>query len=301
MTNFTEKTSTFHRGWQALTALLFLASANTLHASILLYDPTLGDVPGSQSWLTITDGSTQETYSNGLTSLDTTVNRADQSGYFSEDPWLGAIFAHGGMPTLDRSTGFTIQFELQVVDEGHNLRDDNGDGLFDRAGFSVIAISDDLLGLEIGFFQDRVWVYATDAEGPNSLFTQAEGNDFNTTAGLVEYQLAVFHNTYTLLADGQPLFGGALRNYNPTGLNPLADPYNNPSFLFFGDDTTSADAHVRIGKISVELFAVPEPNGLWLAGVGFLALLSHRGAHNRAALPTACQSRSSASRQSLQT
>jgi hypothetical protein len=40
-----------------------------------------------------------------------------------------------------------------------------------------------------------------------------------------------------------------LRNYNPSGLSLLVDPYNNPSFLFFGDDTTSADSHVALGRI----------------------------------------------------
>ena len=105
----------------------------------MLYDRTSGNVPGSEGWIPVIQGSTTETYLGGsqLTELNTTANRGDQSGYFSEDPFIGAL-SHPLMPTLDRSVGFTIRFDLQVVAEGHNLRDDNGDGEFDRAGFSVI-------------------------------------------------------------------------------------------------------------------------------------------------------------------
>jgi hypothetical protein len=135
-----------------------------------------------------------------------------------------------------------------VLSEGH---DDN-----DRAGFSMVAISQDITrGLELAFFEDEVWAY-------NAGFSHGEGAAFDTTAGMVQYDYTVSGSSYSLMANGSPLLSGSLRNYNPTGLNALFDPYDNPSFLFFGDDTTRADADVLLGDIEVNPpldMAVPEP------------------------------------------
>ena len=229
-------------------------------ADTVLYDPALGTIPSQQGWLSFLDNSTVEQFDGHYISLDTTADRTDQSGYFSEDPPFG-IIGHPQFPVLDRNAGFTIRFELQVISESHNLRDHNGDGRLDRAGFSVIAISDDLLGVELGFFEDRLWVYAAAGESPNSQFTQAEGVTFDTTADFVTYDLSVFGDHYTLYADHRRFLSGPLRNYNPTGLSSLVDPYDNPSFVFLGDDTTSAESHTILGRI--EAFAT----GLGLADV----------------------------------
>jgi hypothetical protein len=55
------------------------------------------------------------------------------------------------------------------------------------------------------------------------------------------------------------LLTGNLRNYNPSGVDAIADPYNNASFLFLGDDTTSAESHVLLGGVTADLFAVALP------------------------------------------
>jgi hypothetical protein len=241
-------------------------------ADVVLYDAAAGSLPGAQGWNPVMGASSTQTYLPGLqlTELDTTTDRTDQSGYFSEEPFVGA-FEHPNMVTLDRASGFTIRFDLQVLAENHNTRDDNVDGLDDRAGFSVITISQDLLGLELAFFEDRVWAYAAAGEGTNSLFTQAESVLFDTTAGVVQYDLSVSNTTYTLFQNSQFLLSGALRNYNPSGVNPFADPYDNPSFLFFGDDTTSADSQVHLGAIEIlERAVIPEPGVLHLALAGCL-------------------------------
>ncbi len=44
---------------------------------------------------------------------------------------------------MDRTTGYTLSFDLQVGSESHVSND--------RAGFSVIALSSDLQGIELGF------------------------------------------------------------------------------------------------------------------------------------------------------
>ena len=238
---------------------LALIPTSRLTADLVeLYDVTAGTLPGNQGWLAVVPAPATEQHNGSWLNLDTTAERSSQAGYFSESPFNGAS-QHPDMPVLDRLTGFHIDFQLQVLSEGHNQRDDNGDGLDDRAGFSLIAISEDLLGLEVGFFEDRVWVYAAAGEGTNSLFTQAEGVAWDTTQ-MHDYRLTLLGGNYLLSANGSSLLTGSLRNYNPSGVNPLFNPYDNPSFLFLGDDTTSADSNVLLGSISVS--AIPEPSGV---------------------------------------
>jgi len=221
-------------------------------SDINLYDPSQGSLPSNQSWVSFVLPPAVETHTGSLLSLNTSANRGSQAGYSTEDTLLGSN-QHPQMPTLDRLSGFTVSFELQVLSEGHDNRDDNGDSLYDRAGFSVLSVSQDLLGLELAFFEDRIWAYAAANEGPQSLFTQAEGVDFDTTADLVQYDLFVLGDSYRLSGDGTVLLTGKLRNYNPSGVSPLLDPYDNPSFLFFGDDTTSGDSSVLLGSVDVSL------------------------------------------------
>ena len=267
---------------RSIQALILLACTLPLASqAVLLYDASLGTFPGTQGWIGVIDTSTIQTHNGSATRLDSTTDRADQSGFFSEDPAFG-LFQHPALPVMDRSAGYTIRFNLQVLSEGHDIRDDNGDLLNDRAGFSMIAISEDLLGLELAFFEDRVWAYAAAGEGPNSLFTQAEGAAFDTTAGMVQFDFSVLNNGYSLNANGVPLLAGNLRNYNPSGLSSFVDPYNNPSFLFFGDDTTSADADVLLGDIEINPppdLAVPEARtALPLLILGLSGLLRRKRA-----------------------
>ncbi len=243
-------------------ALLLMILASNSNADVVLYDASMGTTPGSQGWIGIITGSSTESNSSGLLEFDTSTDKADSSGYFSESPFNGGS-QHPGMPVLDAAAGFTIRFDLQVISESHNVRDDNGDGLDDRAGFSLIAISENLQGLELAFFENRVWVYADASEGMNSRFTQAEGVDFDTTVGLTTYDLVVDANGYELFANSVSILFGGLRNYNPSGVNAFINPYDNPSLLFFGDDTSVASSHVRIGSVQV-IDAVPEPRSLIL-------------------------------------
>ena len=255
-------------------AVLWLAATFSSTATgVTLYDPALGTLPAAQGWNTLAIGSFTQT-AGSLLAFDTTAARTTSAGYFSETPFNGAG-EHPLLPTLDRDLGFTLSFDLQVVFEAHNARDDNDDGKEDRAGFSVIIITEDLFGLEIGFFEDRVWVYEDGQDDPLDLFTQAEFALFDTTADVVSYDLLVTGNDYTLLQNDLVLLAGELRNYNPSGVNAFIDPYDNPSFLFFGDDTTSAESHVLLGNISVGALpdtavAVPMP---WaMLGVGAVAM-----------------------------
>ena len=68
---------------------------------------------------------------------DTTVT----GGYSNYLPII-RIPKNPSFPTLDRSAGYQLDFELQIHSEIQNNND--------RAGFSVIAISDDSMGIAQG-------------------------------------------------------------------------------------------------------------------------------------------------------
>lgn len=259
----------------AIGFLLLLATASAGAASVTLYDAGTGALPGAQGWFNISNGTPVLGHDGSATTLDTTAASGIQAGYFSEPPPgdFGGLFEHPLMPVLDTSAGFRISFDLQVLAETHASRDDNGDGLFDRAGFSVIVITQNLLGIELGFFTDRVWAYEDGQADAGDLFTQAEGAAYATTA-MTRYSLFGTSSGYGLFADGIGILSGNWRDYNPNGLDALINPYDNPSFLFFGDNTTSAASSVRLGDIRVA--PVPLPPAVLLAMLPTSLLLLRR-------------------------
>ena len=156
----------------------------------------------------------------------------DSAGYFSQDFLTGAV-EHPSMPTLDRLGGYAVQFSLRVDQEAHANAD--------RAGFSVIALSEDGLGIELGFWTDEIWAQS------GSAFTHAEGVAFDTTAGLTQYELRVLGGHYSLWAEGALILSGALRDYSAhaTGV------YSQTRFLFLGDNTSSASTQLALSRVAV--------------------------------------------------
>ena len=75
--------------------------------------------------------------------MTTTLQISDKAGYFAKNQL---------MPQLDRTAGYTVRFTAQVQEELHNNNN--------RAGFSVIVLSSDLKGIELGFWEDQVWAQA---------------------------------------------------------------------------------------------------------------------------------------------
>ncbi|MDY6950589.1 MAG: dockerin type I repeat-containing protein [Thermodesulfobacteriota bacterium] len=206
-------------------------------ATVNVFDGSLKTTPDQQGWLYITDplppplgpGSCASQSANGAaTHLNTNCNIMHAAGYFSRVPPL----SHPLMPALDRAAGFTISFEVQILNEFHNNND--------RAGFSVIVISHDLKGIELGFWEDEIW-----AQADAPLFTHAEGGDFDTTKGLMVYRLSLLGDDYFLSADGLTLLSGQLQDYSSFG-----NPYDIADFVFLGDDTSSASASIKVASIT---------------------------------------------------
>jgi hypothetical protein len=198
-------------------------------------------------------GSPMITSMGGKTTFDTTSSNAIEAGYSNQgiSPPMGVSF-----PTLNPTTGFTIDFDMKLDSETHTSSN--------RAGFSVIALGSDNKGIEIGFWTpiiasvaNNIWVQG----GPT--FTQAEGTQFDDETSSHDYQLSILGGNYTLFADGSQILTGSTRNYSAAAI----PPYTLSNFLFFGDDTTSAAASEEITYLAV---TVPEPvtGALTLALVG---------------------------------
>ena len=217
--------------------------------AIVLYDGSDGSgdqTPDGQDWLYLADGTSAEnTAAAGVTTLNTSLDTGVSAGYFSRF----LLYSHPEMPTLNRlGDGYTIRFNIKIESETHNNND--------RAGFSVIALSSDLEGLELAFWTDEVWAQLQP-------FTHGEGIQFDT-ARLLQYDLAVQDDSYSLYCQGTQILQGALRNYSWHS-NPV---YKTSDFLFFGDDTSSAGGISKLSYIEVLDYAVPEPSTLLLIGLG---------------------------------
>lgn len=222
-------------------ALALLASPSS--ATTVLYDGTLRTAPDAQGWLyamfPLRGARATQSVEGVTTILDTTAAVRDMAGYFSTR--LLPIAA------LDRAQGFQLLFTLRILEERHISPN--------RAGFSLIVLSSDLKGVELGFWQDQIW-----AQSDRPLFTRGEGSrPFNTWSQSVDYALTIHGLTYTLSADGTPILSGALKDYSAFDTPPFDFVYRQPNFIFFGDNTGSAAARVAIGSIAIETPATEPP------------------------------------------
>ena len=241
-------------------AVCLLSCACGVAQAGVLYDGSVAGkpYPTDQNWTYLTNplvgASAVQSWAGGVTTLDTTPEITDQAGYFSHIPGFGP---NPAMPVLDRTgDGFTIRFRVKIAQETHVSSD--------RAGFSVIVLCSDPMGIEIAFWTDEIWAQS-------AAFTHAEGAPFDTTAGITEYDLAVKGGSYAVYTGGGKLFGGSLRGY------PIVHPvYAETSFMFFGDDTTSAEGETQISYIEFLGTAVPEPGVLALLAARAVGVLRRR-------------------------
>jgi hypothetical protein len=209
---------------------------NRPQANVVLYDGALNTgTPETQGfvYLTYPLSGTQaiQTFTNPVTTLDTTALMSDYAGYFAKP---------GLYPPLDRVGGYQVLFTVQVMTETHISHD--------RAGFSLLVVSSDKRGIELGFWADEIWAQEGGASQP---FTHAEGSAFTTTIGLINYRLIVLGDSYTLTANGTTVLSGPLRDYTLAPPPLPLNPYNTPNLIFLGDDTSSAQARIKFSEASV--------------------------------------------------
>ncbi|HLO48479.1 MAG TPA: DUF4347 domain-containing protein, partial [Kamptonema sp.] len=221
-----------------------------------LYDGSLNTLPQTQGWFSSVFPPATATVSGGLTKLNTTNSSNIEVGFYS--PNLGI---------LDRTKGYTFNFNLQVLSESRTpTADKNGDGKDDSAGFSAIVMSSDSKGIQLEFWEDRIWAQEDgttqeqlglepDSPPPSpyrTLFTQAEGTAWDTKTNLTPYSLNVQGDTYTLSTGNTTILSGKLRDYrdgNPYGNS--YDIYEGGNFIYLGDRSASAQSEVALSSVSV--------------------------------------------------
>lgn len=214
--------------------------------ALTLYDPALG-LPSAQGWLSTGVGSATQGITGGQYSLDTSASLATQ--------WGNARTLTS--TPLDTVAGFTLDFTVRILGENHGSNTN-------RAGFSLIFVGQDPThSLELAFWTDSVWAYHYDTN--QSAFVHGASAALNTGPSR-NYSLQVLNQQFSLLSGSTVLLSGPLENYTAQGL-----PYTTPNFLFFGDDTSSASASVRVGQITLTPVPEPAPATLALVGAAFMA------------------------------
>jgi hypothetical protein len=206
--------------------------------TVVLYDGGLGTTPDQQGFTYLAFGTlASQQFANGATILDTTADGSEQAGYFIRET-----------QKLDRALGYKVRFTIQVEEENHANPH--------RAGFSMIILSDDLLGLELAFWENEIW--AQEGGSGSDLFTHAEGVNFDTTAEWVAYELSILDEAYTLSANDVPILTGSLRDYR--AFEGFPDVYETPGLFFLGDDTSSAAAKLIVSYAALEIQSEAAPS-----------------------------------------
>ena len=270
--------------------VLIVGATRTQAASVTIYDGSISGTPDSQGWLEFGTAPASFLVPFGPIVIDVPLPQATQTvifdgtqlntrianeiitdpnntagGYsnyqFCIEDFPGSCtpnLINPSFPTLDRNAGYTIRLDLQINNENHT---DN-----DQAGFSLIAISNDLRGIQLGFWEDEIWARHDDVTG--TLLTRAEGMAIATTL-LRSYELTILGNSYTLSADNSSILAGPLRDYStfnhltaitvdlppelmlPSEFSLPYDPYETPNLLAFGDNIHLAGVNANINFVSV--------------------------------------------------
>jgi hypothetical protein len=226
--------------------------------------PSICSTPDVESLCALVPASSSQTAGGGFTNLNTMTAGSDLAGYFAISdlsflPDFSSLASlpipielpsiHPDMPSsLNRAAGFTITFEVQILEEDRDYED--------RAGFSLVVNTSDCsdqgcMGLEAGFWSNEIWVQG-DAQDEKGLFYRAESAAFDTTQ-MTRYDLKVQGDNYELFAGGSdtPVLSGRLRDYSTYPDAVYVKVYQTPNFIFLGDDTESAKANINLKSVSI--------------------------------------------------
>lgn len=224
--------------------LTMLLTANHSMAGVItLYDGALGGTPNQNNpkWLEFNSpmGGTQSA-SGGVTTLNSSTNNSIYAGYSNYNIIGNPV--NPLFPTLDRNAGYDLSFTVRI----NSQVNDGTNGPF-RAGFSIIALSSDQKGIEIGFRNSDI--FSQNNFSFNSIGEQVTGVS-SLLSSLTTYNLKVSGDNYTLTSGTTTLLSGLLRDYtSATGFG--TEVYDLPNFLFLGDNTTSARASVDLQSIGL--------------------------------------------------
>ena len=241
---------------------LFCLYLTSVASAVVLFDGREGSSPADQGWAYFTNpllgaDATREFVGDALR-LDTTVDISEQAGYFSKIP---VLFEHPRMPNLDLAIGpIDISFTLRQM-EGIDFADSDPDasGERNRGGFAVIAIGEDLGGIELQFQHDRI----ISLDNSSTAFPVGEQVAFDTSRWTT-FELQLESDGYRVVVEDEVLVSGSLRDYSDIAPSPpFGFPYQTPSFLFFGDNTGRAGAITELRDFTVMLEGDCDDNGVF--------------------------------------
>lgn len=237
---------------------MLLTGNPSMAGVITLYDGASGVTPDQYNapsqWLNFgsLNGGTQSV-SGGLTNLDTSSNNNIYSGYsnynVANPPVSSSVITpttlvNSSFASLDRNAGYNLSFNVRINSEANN----GTNGLY-RAGFSVLVLSSDKQGIEIGFRNNDIFAQVNSSFNSISPAEQITGVS-SLLSSLTTYNLNVSGNNYTLTNGATSLLSGLLRDYTTaTGFG--SDVYKTSNFVFLGDDTTSARANIDLKSITI--------------------------------------------------
>ncbi len=255
----------------AATIAIVAALTSGALADVNLLDATNSALPSAQGLYQVSVPSVTVVYTGSAFS-HSSVAESTVSGFFNQDTVIFMPMKGGYAVSMDRTgDGYTVEVDMQTISETHG-------GSANRAGFSIIALSDDLWGIELGFWTDEI--FAQDVG-----FTKGESTLIDTTTAMTTYSLSVLGGSYYLEAGGSVVLSGLLRDYTTDAAviaaqNVMANGrhvYWLTNFVFFGDNTTSAGGAVEVGDVAVlDAAVVPEPATLLLLGSGAAVGLMRR-------------------------
>ena len=220
----------------------------------LLYDGSVNSTPNQQNWLTYAGiGGVQQTQKPGFTNLNTSLlGQPGAAGYSNYHP-LSPTLVNGAFPTLNRSTGYQFSLRLRLNSENHSGSDRNGDGIADRAGLSLTAISSDRKGIELGFWTNEIWVQRGGSS--STLFTHSPTERaFLSTQNWTDYTALVLGDRYYLSANGAVVLQGALQDYsafNSAASGLPYNPYKTANLFALTDNSNSASSNSDIARLAV--------------------------------------------------
>src|SRR5262245_61896813 len=118
---------------------------------LVLYNAASGIIPDTtlMNFIDFPPGAAPPIYENDVTLLDTST-----SGNKTYAGWVSNAGSTAGFPLLDRAAGFQVNFSIQMENESHSNNN--------RAGFSIIVLSNDARGIELAFWENEIWAQNDD-------------------------------------------------------------------------------------------------------------------------------------------
>jgi hypothetical protein len=251
----------------SMAALTAATALPVTAAPTILYDGAQPGTPDTQGWLRVDPDSSMQTAAAGHTNINTTNDPGNLTFYSNQDldtsatPETGT-FVNPAFPILNRFSGYSISFTGTMNSESH---DPGGSSPYeDDAGWTLLAISNDLQGIQIGIRNNELFTLSAGLQEQNNVA-------FDNT-GTHTYTLNVHGSNFSLDVDGFQKLSGNTVDASGNGYF-----YELPNYLLLGDVSLGADVNYDLASVSVN---IPEPFMLCPLVLG-LAVLTHRRRRTR--------------------